>query len=100
MTRQTKSDHPKFIIINELYGARGGGSSSDRRIDREVDRGKLDGFLSWHASPVVRIVNYFNVRKRRTRDLSRIVLTSYLFLVLAMAAAAATYLFDRVLTLP
>lgn len=88
------------IIINELYGAKVGGSSSDRRIEREMERGKLDGFLSWHVSPVVRIVNYFNVRKRRTRDLSRIVLTIYLFLVLAMAAAAASYFFERVITLP
>lgn len=87
------------VIINELYGAKAGGGSSDSRTEMGMEREKLDGFLSWHMSPVVRIVNYFNVRKRRTRDLSRIVLTVYLFLVLAMAAAAVSYVFERVITL-
>lgn len=81
------------IIVNELNTIRSRSNSNAQSIDSDIEYGKLDGFLSWHVSPVIRTVNSFNVQIQRTRDLSRIFLTIYVFLVLATASVATAYYF-------
>ena len=54
----------------------------------ELER-KHNAFLSWHLSPVIQAIDYFNQHERRRKDLTRLFISTYVLVVGAVATVAA-----------
>jgi len=83
------------VILNELkYGVKDINRNDSSRVNRDLERGRLDGFVSWHIAPVVGIISVLNENASRRRNLSRFLMISYISIIgIAASSTIFSYIY-------
>ena len=68
--------------------------SRDKGIPRDID---IRGFLSWHISPIIRIIQSYNLDHVHLRDFSRFFSVSYIVIVLLLLVSLMFPFFSRMI---